>query len=79
MLNMYAVRITERTARGQRTGIVRHNTEEQARSVLEFWAGNHKVTATYIGKVKVSMGKVGNGLTNHDPKKRKKNPKRSKR
>lgn len=81
MTTMYAVRITERTCAGQKSGIVRLNTEKEARDTVEYWqsSGNHRVTATYIGKVRVSMGKVGSGLTNHDPKKRKKNPKRSKR
>ena len=72
MITMYAVRITKRTGRGQKSSIVRLNTEKDARDTVEFWQkrGDHRVTATYIGKVKVSMGKVGSGRTNHDPKKR---------
>ncbi len=76
MIDMYAVRITYRNGQGCKTSIVRHTTEQKARDHVEAvqtrgskW-GHGYPRATYIGKVKVAVGKVGNGRTNHDPKKR---------
>ena len=65
MKTMYAIRIAPK---GRRPSVIRLNTEEQAREWVES-SIKRGTPAKYLGKVKVSLGKLGHG-TNHDPKKR---------